>query len=79
MIELFNINNIFLEASFCAFICLTLILVFLPKLKKIKIFGLSFLFTIAIAIYLQFNVPFVETLSFSNLFINDSSIMARKS
>ena len=38
MIELFNIHNIFLEASFCAFICITLILVFLPQIDKNKNF-----------------------------------------
>ena len=73
MIELFNIHNIFLEASFCAFICITLILVFLPQIEKNKHFWfIFFCFVIAIAIYFQLNVPFVETLSFSNLFINDS-------
>ena len=73
MIELFNIHNIFLEASFCAFICITLILVFLPQIEKNKNFWFIFFCSlIVIAIYLQFNIPYVETLSFSNLFINDS-------
>ena len=73
MIELFNIHDIFLEASFCAFICITLILVFLPQIEKNKNFWFFFFcLLIVIAIYLQFNVSFVETLSFSNLFINDS-------
>ena len=72
MIELFNINNFF-RSKFCSFICLTLILVFLPKIEKNKNFWFIFFCSlIAIAIYLQFNIPFVETLSFSNLFINDS-------
>ena len=64
MIELFNIHNIFLEASFCAFICVTLIFSLrglLSDFKKLKKAGISIGFFLVIIMISYFLSDGIET------------------